>query len=105
MYVIPEISMVIGFDIFLLSLELNKKTKVKEEDMNKRMENVKGITLIALVITVIVLLILAGVVIAALSGDNGILNRAVQAQEKTILSEKKEEVSVALQEELIENNR
>ena len=73
--------------------------------MNKRMENVKGITLIALVITVIVLLILAGVVIAALSGDNGILNRAVQAQEKTILSEKKEEVSVALQEELIENNR
>ena len=105
MYVIPEISMVIGFNIFLLSLELNKKTKVKEEDMNKRMENVKGITLIALVITVIVLLILAGVVIAALSGDNGILNRAVQAQEKTILSEKKEEVSVALQEELIENNR
>lgn len=73
--------------------------------MNKRMENEKGITLIALVITVIVLLILAGVVIAALSGDNGILNRAVQAQEKTILSEKKEEVSVALQEELIENNR
>lgn len=73
--------------------------------MNKRMENVKGITLIVLVITVIVLLILAGVVIAALSGDNGILNRAVQAQEKTILSEKKEEVSVALQEELIENNR
>ena len=73
--------------------------------MNKRMENVKGITLIVLVITVIVLLILAGVVIAALSGDNRILNRAVQAQEKTILSEKKEEVSVALQEELIENNR
>lgn len=51
--------------------------------MNKRMENVKGITLIVLVITVIVLLILAGVVIAALSGDNGILNRAVQAKNKT----------------------
>ena len=33
----------------------------------------KGITLIALVITIIVLLILAGVVIATLTGDNGIL--------------------------------
>ena len=36
----------------------------------------KGITLIALVITIIVLLILAGVAISMLSGDNGILNRA-----------------------------
>ena len=42
-----------------------------------------GITLIALVITVIVLLILAGVTIAALSGDNGILTRAKEAKEKT----------------------
>ena len=38
--------------------------------MLKKKEN-KGITLIALVITVIVLLILAGVTIAAISGDNG----------------------------------
>ena len=38
--------------------------------------NEKGITLVALVITIIVLLILAGVTILALSGDNGILNRA-----------------------------
>ena len=36
----------------------------------------KGITLIALVITIIVLLILAGVAISMLSGVNGILNRA-----------------------------
>ena len=41
----------------------------------------KGITLIALVITIIVLLILAGVTIASLSGDNGILTRAIQAKE------------------------
>ena len=41
-----------------------------------------GITLIALVITVIVLLILAGVTIAALSGDNGILKRATEAKKK-----------------------
>ena len=43
----------------------------------------KGITLIALVITIIVLLILAGVTIAALSGDNGILRRATEAKEQT----------------------
>lgn len=34
--------------------------------------NSKGITLIALVITIIVLLILAGITIATLTGDNGI---------------------------------
>ena len=43
----------------------------------------RGITLIALVITIIVLLILAGVAIAALSGDNGILQRAADAKERT----------------------
>ena len=48
---------------------------------NKKSES--GITLIALVITIIVLLILAGVTIAALSGDNGILTRAKEAKEKT----------------------
>ena len=43
------------------------------------MKNNKGITLIALVVTIIVLLILAGVSIAMLTGQNGILNRASQA--------------------------
>ena len=46
-------------------------------------KDTKGITLIALVITIIVLLILAGVTIAALSGNNGILTRAKEAKEKT----------------------
>ena len=40
------------------------------------MTNQKGITLIALVITIIVLLILAGVSIAMLTGDNGILTKS-----------------------------
>ena len=40
------------------------------------MKNSKGITLIALVITIIVLLILAGVSIAMLTGDNGLLSQA-----------------------------
>ena len=55
----------------------------------------RGITLIALVITIIVLLILAGISIAMLSGDNGILNRAVQAKEATRGGEVQETVRLA----------
>ena len=51
--------------------------------MKKKLKNTKGITLIALVITIIVLLILAGVTIATLTGDNGILTRAQMAKEGT----------------------
>lgn len=43
----------------------------------------RGITLIALVVTIIVLLILAGVTIATLTGDNGILTKAQEAKSKT----------------------
>ena len=58
----------------------------------------KGITLVALVITIIVLLILAGVTIAALSGPNGILTNAVKSNEETALSQAKEAVSMAISE-------
>ena len=47
--------------------------------MRKKSE---GVTLIALIITIIVLLILAGVTIAMVIGDNGILNRAANASEE-----------------------
>ena len=50
----------------------------------------KGITLIALVVTIIVLLILAGISIAMLTGQNGILNRAAEAKEKTRVSQEDE---------------
>ena len=43
----------------------------------------RGITLIALVITIIILLILAAVTIGALSGDNGILKNAADAKQET----------------------
>ena len=49
-----------------------------------------GITLIALVITIIVLLILAGVSIATLTGENGILTRANDAKTSTELAEEDE---------------
>jgi len=43
----------------------------------------KGITLIVLVVTIIILLILAGISIAMLTGENGILTKASKAKEKT----------------------
>ena len=54
----------------------------------------KGITLIALVITIIVLLILAGISISMLSGDNGILNKATQAKDATRGGEVQETVTL-----------
>ena len=53
-------------------------------------KNTNGITLIALVITIIVLLILAGVTIATLMGDNGILTKAQQAKTETEEAEEDE---------------
>lgn len=56
----------------------------------------KGITLIALVITIIVLLILAGVSIATLAGENGIMNRASEAKEDTNKAKALEQVQMAV---------
>ncbi len=46
-------------------------------------EERKGITLIALVITIIILLILAGVGISTIMGEGGILNKATKARKQT----------------------
>lgn len=56
----------------------------------------KGITLISLVVTIIVLLILAAVSIATLTGPNGLLTRANQAKEATEQATEKEGVGLAL---------
>ena len=53
------------------------KLKLSKKDIKAN----KGITLIALVITIIVLLILAGVTIATLTGDNGLLKKATTAKQ------------------------
>lgn len=62
--------------------------------INKDINN-KGITLIALVITIIVLLILAGITITMLTGDNGILGKADEAKLKTTEAEEKEALILA----------
>lgn len=58
-------------------------------------KNSKGITLIALVITIIVLLILAGISISTLVGDSGILKKADKAKVVTIIGEEKEIIKLA----------
>ena len=64
------------------------------------MKNQKGITLIALVITIIVLLILAGITIAMLSGPNGLLTKSGNAASKTNVAAAKEEIMLEFQKEL-----
>ena len=61
---------------------------------NKR--NARGITLIALVISIIVLLILAGVTIGSLTGENGILTRAKEAKQKTIKANELEKIQISV---------
>ena len=60
----------------------------------KKIKERKGITLIALVITIIVLLILAGVSIATLTGQNGILSQAQNAKEQTEVANAKEQAQM-----------
>ena len=72
----------------------------KEKDFNKikLKESEKGITLIALVITIIVLLILAAVSIAMLTGENGILKKASTAKEKHLIAQYEEELNLCIME-------
>ena len=75
-----------------------RKLKTKKQNLrlitkNKRKES--GITLIALVVTIVVLLILAGVSISMLTGENGIITQAIEAQEKTDIADEKERVQLA----------
>ena len=63
--------------------------------MYTKFKKQKGITLIALVVTIIVLLILAGVSIAMLTGNNGILTQGKRAKEETTVGHEKEAVQMA----------
>ena len=71
---------------------LNNKIRLKELKKSS-----KGITLIALVITIIVLLILVGVSIAMLTGDNGILTQATEAKKSNTAGAEKEQIKLAMQ--------
>ena len=67
-----------------------------------RREKNKGITLIALIIIIIVLLILASITISSLTGDNGIINRAIQAKELTEKAQIEEQIELQVMETIAE---
>ena len=67
---------------------MNKPKKINKKE--------RGITLIALVITIVVLLILAGVSINMLTGENGILKQSKEAKKQTELKEDEEKIKLAV---------
>ena len=69
----------------------NKKIQRKEMQKNSN----SGITLIALVVSIIVLLILAGISIQMLTGDNGVLQKATDAKTKSDKSQIIERIQLA----------
>lgn len=64
---------------------------LKEKESKER-----GITLIALVVTIVVLLILAGASISMLTGENGIINQAKESKEKTEIEEEKDYIKISI---------
>ena len=84
------------------------KESKEKSSVKARTEKAKGITLIALVITIIVLLILAGVTIATLTGENGILTRASDASRENEIASVKEQAQLDISNwiaEELENGR
>ena len=74
----------------------NKKRKSLNKNIKLKMKNSKGITLVALVVTIIVLIILAGVSISLVLGENGIITKSKYAKQATLNAQ------VAEQEQLNE---
>ena len=72
-----------------------RSSKKTRKVLRTSKSNMKGITLIALVITIVVLLILAGITISTLTGDNGILTKATTSKENTIIGNEKEAIKVS----------
>ena len=71
--------------------------KNNKENMKKNIvKRQKGITLIALVITIIVLLILAGITIITLTGNNGIIKQATEAKKQTVAGQEIEALNMAV---------
>ena len=62
--------------------KISKEIKINKKSARKNYSNQTGITLIALVVTIVVLLILAGVSLNAIFSENGIIKRAQDAQNK-----------------------
>ena len=79
---------------------LRKKQKLVTKNLKRE---AKGITLIALAVTIIVLLILAGVAINLTIGNNGIFSRAQDAKQKSEKADWEDKIEMAIAGKMIEN--
>ena len=88
-----------------ISKERGKTMKNEKTSLNIRRlkKQVKGITLIALVVTIIVLLILAGVAINLTVGDNGLFKRAENAANTWQMAEQNEQIEMEQAGEFIDD--
>lgn len=87
------------------NIETNERLDIKKKkEFYARGKMQSGITLIALIVTIIVLLILAGVSIATLTGDNGILTQANNAKTSTEIAEEKEKIKLSVTGALAKDN-
>ena len=77
------------------TLDSIRKRKEKIGDNNQSKTAIAGITLVALVVTIVVLLILAGITITYVMGDNSVFNRASEAKLKTDIANWKEKLEMA----------
>ena len=82
--------------IHLENKRINSEESCKKPTDELAIRNKEGITLIALVITIIVLLILAGVSIAMLTGTNGILTQAQLAKSETEKAAARESLEIKM---------
>lgn len=67
----------------------------RTDEKGKMKKGIRGITLIALVVTIVVLLILAGASLNLVIGNNGIIRKAEEAREETIIGEEKSLIEMA----------
>jgi len=81
---------------------MEKSFIVKWKGRNKRLKNRKGITLIALVVTIIILLILAGVSLNLIAGSEGMLEKTSKAVDISEVAKAEEEIELIIAEKMIE---
>ena len=80
----------------IYKFKINKKGILDMKIIKTNLKE-KGITLIALVITIIIILILAGISIMTLTGENGLINKTISAKEENEMSAAKEELKLAIE--------
>ena len=83
--------------------ELKKGSLFMKNYRKNALKNKKGITLIALVVTIIILLILAGISIAMLTGNNGILQKATDAKKLTGKEKVIEQAKIDIFDQIADN--